>query len=94
MKSRLAFSIACLVKPEILILDEVLSVGDGAFRQKSEQKMLEIIKGGATTLLVSHSLDQIRRMATKVLWLDKGQQIAFGETQEICDRYAEFLDKK
>ena len=61
MKSRLAFSIACLVKPEILILDEVLSVGDGAFRQKSEQKMLEIIQGGATTLLVSHSLDQIRR---------------------------------
>lgn len=94
MKSRLAFSIACLVKPEILILDEVLSVGDGAFRRKSEQKMLEIIKGGATTLLVSHSLDQIRRMATKVLWLDKGKQIAFGETKEICDQYAEFLKGK
>lgn len=94
MKSRLAFSIACLVHPEILILDEVLSVGDGAFRKKSEAKMLEIIKGGATTLLVSHSLDQIRRMATKVLWLDKGQQIAFGETREICDRYAEFLNGK
>lgn len=94
MKSRLAFSIACLVNPEILILDEVLSVGDGAFRKKSESKMLEIIGGGATTLLVSHSLDQIRRMATKVLWLDKGQQIAFGETREICDRYAEFLNGK
>lgn len=94
MKSRLAFSIACLVHPEILILDEVLSVGDGAFRKKSEAKMLEIIGGGATTLLVSHSLDQIRRMATKVLWLDKGQQVAFGETKEICDRYAEFLNGK
>ncbi len=94
MKSRLAFSIACLVKPEILILDEVLSVGDGAFRKKSEEKMLEIIKGGATTLLVSHSIAQIRRMATKVLWLDKGQQIAFGDTKEICDRYEEFLNKK
>lgn len=94
MKSRLAFSIACLVNPEILILDEVLSVGDGAFRQKSEKKMLEIIKGGATTLLVSHSLEQIRRMSTKVLWLDHGKQIAFGETQEICDRYAEFLKTK
>ena len=94
MKSRLAFSIACLVHPEILILDEVLSVGDGAFRKKSEAKMLEIIGGGATTLLVSHSLDQIRRMATKVIWLDKGQQIAFGETKEICDRYAEFLNGK
>ncbi len=94
MKSRLAFSIACLVKPDILILDEVLSVGDGAFRQKSEQKMLEIIKGGATTLLVSHSLDQIRRMATKVLWLDKGRQVDFGPTKEICDKYAEFLKSK
>ena len=94
MKSRLAFSIASLVEPDILILDEVLSVGDGAFRQKSEKKMLEIIKGGATTLLVSHSLEQIRRMSTKVLWLDHGKQIAFGETQEICDRYAEFLKTK
>jgi ABC-2 type transport system ATP-binding protein len=94
MKSRLAFSIACLVRPEILILDEVLSVGDGAFRKKSENKMLEVIAGGATTLLVSHSLDQIRRMASKVLWLDKGKQIAFGETKEICDRYAEFLKEK
>lgn len=92
MKSRLAFSIACLVKPEILILDEVLSVGDGAFRKKSEEKMLEIIKGGATTLLVSHSLEQIRRMATKVLWLDKGEQVAFGDTKEICDRYQAFLN--
>ena len=94
MKSRLAFSIACLVNPDILILDEVLSVGDGAFRQKSEQKMLEIIKGGATTLLVSHSLDQIRRMATKVLWLDKGNQVAFGETKEIFDKYQAFLNGK
>ena len=94
MKSRLAFSIACLVHPEILILDEVLSVGDGAFRKKSEGKMLEIIKSGATTILVSHSLAQIRRMATKVLWLDKGKQIAFGDTAEICDRYEAFLKEK
>lgn len=94
MKSRLAFSIACLVKPEILILDEVLSVGDGAFRQKSEKKMLEIINGGATTLLVSHSLSQIQRMSTKVLWLDHGKMVAFGETDEICKRYADFLANK
>ena len=94
MKSRLGFAICTAVNPEILILDEVLSVGDGAFRQKSEQKMLEIIKGGATTLLVSHSLDQIRRMATKVLWLDKGNQVAFGETKEICDKYQAFLNGK
>lgn len=94
MKSRLAFSIACLVNPEILILDEVLSVGDGSFRKKSEAKMLEIIKGGATTILVSHSLPQIRRMATKVLWLDKGQQMMFGETKEVCDAYEKFLNSK
>ncbi|SFH06958.1 ABC-2 type transport system ATP-binding protein [Desulfotomaculum arcticum] len=94
MKSRLAFSIACLVNPEILILDEVLSVGDGAFRKKSEAKMMEIIHSGVTTILVSHSLDQIRRMCNKVLWLDKGKQIAFGQTKELCDRYEEFLAKK
>ncbi|MBZ0313072.1 ABC transporter ATP-binding protein [Clostridium butyricum] len=94
MKSRLAFSIACLVNPDILILDEVLSVGDGAFRKKSEEKMMEIINSGVTTILVSHSLEQIRRMSTKVLWLDKGKQIAFGEPEEICDRYEEFLNKK
>lgn len=94
MKSRLAFSIACLVSPEILILDEVLSVGDGAFRQKSEDKMMEIIKGGATTLLVSHSLAQIRRLSTKVLWLDHGKQVAFGDTESICNEYDAFLKSK
>lgn len=94
MKSRLAFSIACLVKPDILILDEVLSVGDGAFRKKSEQKMKEIIHGGATTILVSHMLEQVRNMCNKVLWLENGKQIAFGETQELCDRYEEFLSQK
>ncbi len=94
MKSRLAFSIACLVKPDILILDEVLSVGDGGFKRKSEEKMMEIINGGATTILVSHSLDQVRRLCNKVLWLDKGKQIAFGETLSICNRYREFLEKR
>lgn len=93
MKSRLAFSIASLVKPEILILDEVLSVGDGAFKRKSEEKMREIIKGGATTILVSHSIKQIRELCNKVLWLDKGAQIEFGEdVNGICDRYESFLN--
>ena len=93
MKSRLAFSIACLVKPDILILDEVLSVGDGSFRKKSEKKMREIISGGATTILVSHSLEQVREMSSKVLWLHKGRQIAFGtDVQGICDRYQQFLN--
>ena len=92
MKSRLAFSIACLVKPDILILDEVLSVGDGAFRKKSEAKMREIINSGTTTILVSHSLEQIRTMCSKVLWLHKGRQIDFGtDVKGICDRYEAFL---
>ena len=92
MKSRLAFAIASLVKPEILILDEVLSVGDGAFRQKSEAKMREIIRGGATTILVSHSIAQIRSLCNKILWLHKGEQIAFtDDVQGVCDCYEEFL---
>lgn len=93
MKSRLAFSIASMVQPDILILDEVLSVGDGAFRKKSEAKMKEIISSGATTILVSHSLAQIRELCTKVFWLEKGQQIAFGDTSILCSLYQQYLDK-
>ena len=92
MQSRLAFSIASLVKPEILILDEVLSVGDGAFQDKSARKMEEIIREGAATILVSHSLEQVRGLSTKVLWLHHGCQIALGGTDEVCDRYQAFLD--
>lgn len=91
MQSRLAFSIASLVQPEILILDEVLSVGDGAFQEKSAAKMREIIDGGAATILVSHSLGQIRELCSKVLWLHRGKQVDFGNTEELCDRYEDFL---
>ncbi len=92
MKSRLAFAIASLVQPDILILDEVLSVGDGAFRKKSETKMREIIHSGTTTILVSHSIQQVRDLCSKVLWLEKGRQVAFGNVaDEICDRYEDFL---
>lgn len=93
MQSRLAFSIASLVQPEILILDEVLSVGDGAFQEKSARTMKSIIQKGAATILVSHSLDQIRSLCTKILWLHKGRQIEFGDdVQGICNRYQEFLN--
>ena len=95
MKSRLAFSIASLVEPEVLILDEVLSVGDGAFRKKSEAKMRQIISGGATTLLVSHSTGQVRSLCNKILWLDHGQQVAFGNNVKgLCDAYEKFLNSK
>ena len=92
MKSRLAFSIACLVNPDILILDEVLSVGDGAFKRKSGQKMKEILASGVTGMLVSHSVGQVREMCNKILGLDHGRQIAFGDdVSELCDAYEEIL---
>ena len=95
MKSRLAFSIASLVNPDILILDEVLSVGDGAFRAKSEAKMKSIINGGATTILVSHSIAQVRSMCNKILWLDHGNQVTFGDNVKlICDEYEKYLNTK
>ena len=95
MKSRLAFAIASLVQPDILILDEVLSVGDGAFRKKSEAKMREIIESGATTILVSHSIQQVEKLCTKVLWLDHGEQIAFSsDVAGICDLYQRFLNQE
>ena len=92
MQSRLAFSIACLVNPDILILDEVLSVGDGAFRKKSGDKMKQILSSGVTGILVSHSVDQVREMCNKILWLDHGKQVYFGdETETVCNAYEEFL---
>ena len=91
MQSRLAFSIASLVQPEILILDEVLSVGDGAFQEKSSKKMMEIIHSGAVTILVSHSIAQIEQLYNKVLWLNHGETVALGDTEVICKLYKSFL---
>ena len=92
MQSRLAFSIACLVNPDILILDEVLSVGDGAFRKKSGNKMKQILSSGVTGILASHSVEQVREMCNKILWLDHGKQVYFGdETETVCNAYEEFL---
>ena len=95
MKSRLAFSIACLVSPDILILDEVLSVGDGAFKKKSGNKMKEILASGVTGILVSHSIEQVRELCNKILWLDHGSQICFtDEVTLYCDAYEEFLQTR
>lgn len=91
MKSRLAFSLASLVEPDILILDEVLSVGDGAFAAKSAAKMREIMSG-SITILVTHSLPQVLQLANKVLWLDHGRQIEFtDDVKGACKRYEAFL---
>ena len=95
MKSRLAFAIASLVKPEVLILDEVLSVGDGAFRAKSADKMHEIIKGGSATILVSHSMAQIRALCNKILWLHKGRVVEYSaDVPAVCSHYERFLAGK
>lgn len=93
MIARLAFSIATIVDPEILIVDEILSVGDMAFQKKSEEKMLNMINGGTTVLFVSHSIDQIRNLCNKVVWIEKGEVQAIGG-KEVCDKYIEFMNNK
>lgn len=87
MVARLAFSIATIVDPEILIVDEILSVGDIAFQQKSENKMRTMIGGGTTVLFVSHSINQIKSLCDRVIWLDHGQIKKIGPAKEICEEY-------
>ena len=87
MLMRLAFSIATVVEPEILIVDEILSVGDEAFQRKSHARMMELMQGGTTVLFVSHNLDQIREMCNKVVWLEGGYVKMAGPSEEVCDAY-------
>lgn len=87
MLMRLAFSIATVVNPDILIVDEILAVGDADFQEKSKKRMLELMGGGTTVLFVSHSLEQIREMCQKVLWLEHGETKLQGETQSVCNAY-------
>lgn len=90
MTARLAFSIATIVEPEILIVDEILSVGDIAFQAKSEKKMMNMITGGTTVLFVSHSIDQIQKMCDKIVWIDHGEIKKIGG-KEICGEYLAYL---
>ena len=94
MRSRLGFSIATAVKPDVLILDEVLSVGDAAFREKSEQRVLDMMSEGVTVLFVSHSTESIKRICNKAIILTKGQLVAEGEVNEVCEMYNEMVKKK
>lgn len=94
MKARLGFAIATAVEPEVLILDEVLSVGDAKFRRKSEAKVRSMFDKGVTVLFVSHSTEQVRRLCDKAIILDKGQIIAQGEVNEVCDIYEGIVNKK
>ncbi|MDI9437436.1 MAG: ABC transporter ATP-binding protein [Euryarchaeota archaeon] len=89
MKARLGFSIATVVEPEILILDEVLSVGDAKFKQKSEERILQLFDKGITVLFVSHSTEQVQRLCNKAIWLEHGKIIMQGSADEVCTKYAE-----
>lgn len=93
MVARLAFSIATIVEPEILIVDEILSVGDIAFQAKSEAKMMEMIGGGTTVLFVSHSIEQIKKMCDRVVWIEHGVVQKIGG-KDVCDEYMKFMQKK
>ena len=94
MKSRLGFAIATAVKPDVLILDEVLSVGDAAFKDKSEQRILDMMEDGVTVLFVSHSTERVKKICNKAIILTKGQLVASGEVNEICDMYTEMVNSK
>ena len=87
MVARLAFSIATIVDPEILIVDEILSVGDIAFQAKSETKMKSMITGGTTVLFVSHSIEQIKNLCNRVVWLEHGKVKKIGPAKEVCEEY-------
>jgi len=87
MVARLGFAIATDVKPEILLVDEVLSVGDEAFRRKSNERLEELMEGGTTVVLVSHSLATVRSMADRVMWLDHGRIKMLGESQTVVQAY-------
>jgi len=87
MLARLAFSIATVVEPEILIVDEILSVGDAEFQEKSKRRMLELMGGGTTVLFVSHSIEQVREMCSRVVWLEHGKVKMCGKTDSVCEQY-------
>lgn len=89
MVAKLAFSISTIVNPEILIVDEILSVGDIKFQKKSKNKMMSLITGGTTVLYVSHSLTSIKELCTKVVWLDHGKVVMTGSAKEVCEKYEE-----
>ena len=91
MMMRLAFSVATLVEPEILIVDEILAVGDEAFQAKSYKRMMQLINGGTTVLMVSHHMDQIRQLCQKAIWLDHGTLREYGPVNEVCSAYSASL---
>ena len=93
MISRLAFSIASAVNPEILIVDEILGVGDADFQIKSQNRMMEMMGGGTTVLMVSHNVKQIREMCDRVVWIEHGQVVDYGDAEHLCSEYEKMATK-
>ena len=93
MKARLGFSVATMVKPDILIVDEILSVGDYKFKQKCMKRMKELLSGGTTLLYVSHNIDEVKRLCDHVVWLDHGDTRMMGDVEEVCEAYMEEMKK-
>ena len=93
MRARLGFSVATMVKPDILIVDEVLAVGDYKFRQKCEKRMKELLAGGTTLLYVSHNIDEVLRLCDHAIWLDKGAARMMGDVATVCDAYMSEMKK-
>ena len=87
MLARLAFSIASVIEPEVLIVDEILAVGDEHFQQKSRARMTELMSGGTAVLFVSHDIDQIREVCTRLMWLEHGEVRMIGGVDEVCEAY-------
>lgn len=94
MRARLAFSIATMVEPQLLIIDEVLSVGDAKFQKKSREKMNSLLNQEATVLFVSHATQQVRQICNKAIWLQKGKLMSYGPVDDVCDDYEEFINSK
>lgn len=93
MLTRLAFSVATIIEPEILIVDEILAVGDERFQRKSGERMSQLMQGGTTVLMVSHNMEQIRRLCKRAIWMDHGAVQLSGDTQTVCDQYEAALSQ-
>ena len=94
MVARLGFSIATTVNADILVVDEVLAVGDHNFQQKCHRRMEQMLKNGTTLLFVSHDAEQVKKLCTRAIWLDHGRMMADGPAVEVCDGYLDWLEEK
>ena len=94
MVARLGFAIAIDVQPDILLVDEILSVGDENFRRKCAQKVNELRERGVTFVIVSHNMQQVKSLCQKAIWIENSEVMAYGEVNEVCDKYQKYFNEK